>query len=236
MLIRADHKRWAGWLFYPYLGRILRKDFTNFFVVNDIPAIPTDHGLLVTPNHISWWDGFFIDFLMRKMSDRRIHLMMLKEQLARYSFFRFLGAYSIDPGNRKSVLGSLAYTAEILSDPSAFVVMYPQGEIVPQRSTPLNFKQGVLTVLQRVSIPVDVIPIIFLIKPYNERQSEVWCRFGPAVSAKEVGNNLKHYEALCNNQLLRLEESVLRREFRTDLLKGRRLHMRSEEPFGGSPG
>lgn len=222
MMIRAEHRRWAGWLFYPYLNRIFRKDFSHFYVANTMPEIPEESGLLVTPNHISWWDGFFIDYLMRRVSKRRIHLMMLKEQLARFAFFRFLGAYSIDPGHRKSVIESLEYTAEVLRLNDAFAVIYPQGEIVPQRSTPLKFREGLLLSLQKVSTPVHCMPVTFLVKPYNERQPELWCKFGPMVPAAEVRNNFKGYEDLCNSEVLELEEMIVGRDYEQDLLERRR--------------
>lgn len=217
MMIKADHKRWAGWLFFPYLERIFRKDFTNFFISNGMPRIPDDSGLIITPNHISWWDGFFIEYLMRHTTGRRIYLMMLKEQLARYGFFRFLGAYSIDPGNRKEVTESLRYTAEAADRCDAFVVMYPQGEIIPQRSAPLEFKSGLPAVLRLTKGTVSVMPVIFLVKPYNERHPELWCRFGPAISKEKVLKDYKSYEDLCNRQVEELERSILNRDYRTDL-------------------
>ena len=217
MIIRAEHKWWAGRLFYPYLDRIFRKDYSHFYVTNTLPEIPKDSGLLLTPNHISWWDGFFIVYLMRRMTKRRIYLMMLKEQLARFAFFRFLGAYSIDPGHRKSVIESLEYTAEILQQNDSFAVVYPQGEIVPQRSAPLEFREGLLFSLTKVTAPVHCMPVTFLVKPYNERHPELWCRFGPAVPAEKGRNHFKGDEKLCNNEVLELEGMVLARNFEEDL-------------------
>ena len=222
MMIRAEHKRWAGRLFYPYLNRIFRKDYSHFFVTNGMPEIPDDSGLLITPNHISWWDGFFIDYLMRHTSRRRIHLMMLKNQLARVAFFRFLGAYSIDPGHRKSVFETLEYTAEILGRGDSFAVVYPQGEIVPQRSAPLEFREGLLLSLRKVRTPVCCMPVSFLVKPFNERHPEIWCRFGPAVQSAEVLNSFGDYEELCNNEVLELERAILHRTYERDLFERRR--------------
>lgn len=222
MMIRAEHKKWAGWLFYPYMDRIFRKDYTHFFVTNTMPEIPEENGLLITPNHISWWDGFFIDFLMRCSTKRRIHLMMLKSQLARFAFFRFLGAYSIDPGFRKGVLESIDYTAEILGKPDSFVVVYPQGEIVPQRSAPVIFRDGVLLCLRKAESPASCMPVSFLVKPFNERHPEIWCRFGPAVDAGQVMQDMKGYEKLCNDEILRLEEDILQRKYVEDLFARRR--------------
>ena len=221
-MIRADHKRWAELIFDPYLGRILKKDFSHFYISKGMPELPGDTGLLVTPNHISWWDGFFIYHCMKRYSRRKIHLMMLEEQLRQFPFFRYLGAYSIDPGVRKAVRESLEYTKENLVRPDSYTVVYPQGEIVPQDTSPLSFQKGIVHILGSLEKPVAVMPVIFLVKPYNERHPEIWCRFGETHSSDDVQKDLDGYEAAANRELELLQKDILNRRYRGDLLPGKK--------------
>lgn len=221
-MIYADHKWWAPVLFDPYLRRIFKKDYSRFYVSNEMPVIPEERGLLITPNHISWWDGFFIYYCMKHYSSRKIYLMMLEEQLCSIRFFRFMGAYSIDPGYRSRVKESLDYTRKTLMEENSYTVIYPQGEIVPQDTAPLRFQRGIITVLRSLDPPVLLMPVIFLVKPYNERHPEIWCRFGEPRSSDAVCADFAAYEEAANRELEQLQEAVLHRQYVTDLFADRK--------------
>ncbi len=199
-MIRAEHKLWARLIFIPYIYRLLRKHFSNIYLVNEPPQVPENNGLIITPNHFSWWDGFFIDFVMRRYSNRKLHIMMLEEQLKRFWFFRKLGAYSIDVNNKQSISESLQYTREIISDPAHFVVYYPQGEIQPYDKRPLKLKPGLKRVLQNISRPVSVVPAAFRIQYGDQRKPDVYARFTGPLPGETVVNEFNLYESeFCNN-------------------------------------
>lgn len=218
-MIRAEHRWWAPVLFDPYLRKIFRKDHSHFFISNDFPEIPGNAGLLITPNHISWWDGFYIYYCMKHFSRRKIYLMMLREQLAQFQFFRFMGAYSIDPGHRGEVQESLEYTRDTLLEKNSYTVVYPQGEIIPQDTAPLTFQRGILLVLRKLAVPVYIMPVIFLVKPFNERHPEIWCRFGKPHMSDDVLRDFAGYEQAANRELAELQESVLNRIYASDLFQ-----------------
>ena len=109
-MITARHARWAERLFTPYVRRLVRRHFSHYYLVNSMPTIDPAASLLVTPNHISWWDGFLAYVFFRpRLPGRRLHLMMLERELCRYSFFSRLGAFSIDPGEWSHVMETAAY-------------------------------------------------------------------------------------------------------------------------------
>lgn len=61
---------------------------------------------------------------------------MLEEQLSRFWFFRFLGAFSVRK-NSRDIMESLHYATELLQDPENLVLIFPQGAIqVPWVSKP----------------------------------------------------------------------------------------------------
>ena len=102
-MIQASHKKWARRIFNPYCDSLLKRNFSQFLRVNTFPRLSPDLPLIITPNHISWWDGFFIDYLTRKFLNRKGYIMMLEEQLSKYWFFQKIGAFSIDPSNAKRI-------------------------------------------------------------------------------------------------------------------------------------
>ena len=167
-MIKADHKKWARLLFNPYCDSLLKKNFSNFFRVNECPDLFPDLPLIITPNHISWWDGFFIDYLARRFIHRKGYIMMLEEQLSRYWFFKRIGAFSIDPSSTKGIAETVTYARGIINNPQNFLVFYPQGDIEPYEMRPLSLKRGLQFFIKRTP-EVQVIQLGFKIEYYNKK-------------------------------------------------------------------
>ncbi len=207
-MIQAEHKKLAHWLFDLYLNRILRNDFSDFFLLGDIPALNTGRGLIITPNHFSWWDGFFIYFLMKKYSSRKIYIMMLEEQLKKYSFFKKLGAFSINQRNPKSIIETINYAASLISSDS-YLVTYLQGEIEPYEKRPLKVKEGLVKILEKVKPDTDVLPVMFKIHHSVQRKPVVYSMFGTSISAENVKNYFDDYSEYFNDLVIKLDREFL---------------------------
>ena len=141
-MIEAEHNKWARFIFNPYINHLLKTNFSSFYFVNKLPPIDESAGLIVTPNHFSWWDGFIIDFIARKLIRRKIHIMMLEDQLKKYWFFKKVGAYSVNLSNPVSITRTLRYTNDVLKSPQNFVVLYPQGKIQSFNEKNIIVKEG----------------------------------------------------------------------------------------------
>lgn len=191
-MIKAEHKKWTHFVFNIYLNHIIRKDFQDFFLIGDIPELDNQKGLIITPNHFSWWDGFFIYYLMKKFSSRNIYIMMLEEQLMRYSFFKKLGAFSINKQNPKGIIESINYASTIISSKN-YLVTYPQGEIEPYEKRPLAVKKGLIRIIDKTKIQTDVLPIAFKIHHSDQRKPFLYATFGKSIASTEVQNNFKLY-------------------------------------------
>lgn len=216
-MIKADHKKWARAIFNPYLNLLLKKNFSNFYLANEFPQIPEECSLIITPNHISWWDGFFIDFLIRKKSKRRIYLMMLEEQLNIYKFFKNVGAFSISPGKVSSVHESLNYTKRIISDPANAAVIYPQGEIEIYEKRPLNIKKGLKLILSGEDENVIVIPVGFRIQHYDKKHPALLARFADPLTLIEVVKNMENYKYRFTENLDLLTQAASNKTFIEDI-------------------
>ena len=114
-MIRARHRLWADIIFQPYLTWLFKRNFHEIQVLGTPPKIPDDLPVLLLPNHSTWWDGFFVYLLNKKIFHRTAYLMMLEKQLSKYKFFTKIGAYSIEPEKRRSIIESLEYTVQLLN-------------------------------------------------------------------------------------------------------------------------
>jgi 1-acyl-sn-glycerol-3-phosphate acyltransferase len=170
MIIKARHH----WFYYPfftwYSRRMPRRDFSRVKLHQHVK----DSGkpILMIGNHVSWWDGFLAHYINLELFHRRIHIMMLEEQLEKRMFLNKTGAYSIKKGAR-SALESLQYTAEILSDPGNMVVLYPQGSIHSITDLPVRFEKGWYRVFSYLSEPIQVTFYISLFDYFSSRKPEL---------------------------------------------------------------
>lgn len=187
-MIKANKKKWAEILFDNYLNKLLKKYFDNFIMIGNSPSINENKSLMILPNHFSWWDGFFIYKVTKKITSKKFHIMMLEDQLKRYWFFNKLGAYSINQNNPKSVLKSLNYSIELLNDNSNLIVIYPQGEIQPQEEKQIKFNKGVNYICEKSNIDFQILPIGFRIFYSNKKLPFVLYRFGEIFSSNDVKN------------------------------------------------
>jgi 1-acyl-sn-glycerol-3-phosphate acyltransferase len=219
-MIRAAPHPVAQRIFHGYIFRELKKNFQAFYMLNEFPAIPEDRRLLITPNHFSWWDGFFIDYLCTRLLKRQIYLMMLEEQLQRYWYFKMFGAYSIDPGNIPSVIETLQYTIEPLMDPANYVVMYPQGVLEPSDKRPIVLKRGGLRyVITHAPHPVLIFPIGFRITYYDEKHPEISVRMGEIIESQAVKKNFNHFKKQFIHNIEELDKGTFERRFIRDLFQ-----------------
>jgi len=144
-MIKAAHHWFYTFFFYRYILYILKKDFKRIEIEGYWPK--SDRAALMIGNHISWWDGFWALYLNKKIVKKRLHVMMLEEQLKQRGFMSKLGGFSINPGTR-SVVESLNYATELLSDPTNLLLLYPQGKLFSMHQPQNNFEPGVERILK----------------------------------------------------------------------------------------
>ena len=177
-MIRAQHRFWADFIFQPYLMQLFKRHFHKIQLLGTLPEIPAHLPLLLLPNHSTWWDGFFVYLLNKRIFRRTAYLMMLEAQLSKYRFFAKIGAYSIEPTHRRGIFESLAYTVELLKRETPLVSIFPQGELLPWHTRPLGYKRGVEWILREYGKPVAVLPLAIRTEFLGEKRPEVFFLFG----------------------------------------------------------
>lgn len=214
-MITSKNNPVARLIFNKYLNRLLKNNFSNFYLCNEFPKLTSNESVLFTPNHFSWWDGFFIDYVIRKETTLDLRIMMLEEQLKKYWFFKYVGAFSIDQKNPIAIKDSINYTRKLLSQKNIALIVYPQGEIEPFDKRPLSIKKGISFILKN-SNDISVIPVAFNIRFSEQKLPSIYLRIGAALSSKFILNDFSIFENAFYENLNLLSESIISRNFRKD--------------------
>ena len=204
-MIKAEHSSFARIIFNPYINHLLKSNFHSFYLLNDLPQVDKSAGLIITPNHFSWWDGFFIDYISQKLLNRKMFLMMLEDQLRKYWFFKKVGAYSINQNNPRSIAETINYTKQVLSSGNNFVVIYPQGEIQSVFENNIIIKDGLKKIIEIKDRELFVLPVSIKIEYGNQSKPEIIVRFGKLLNADAIRDdfNLFKDEFLSNLEILK---------------------------------
>jgi len=145
MILRAKH----NFLIYPFFKLysvwIIKRHFGVIKVLGKFQE--KNLPIFLISNHISWWDGFWSMYLNVKVFKRKFHFMMLEEQLRKFWFFNYTGGYSVNKKS-KSIIETINYTNELLTDPSNMVLIYPQGEIITMHQQSFQFEKGIKRILK----------------------------------------------------------------------------------------
>lgn len=218
-MIKAEHSKLARYISTIYINNILKKSFSHFYIVNDIPELPSDKAVLLTSNHISWWDGFFLDLLNRRFFKRMAYIMILEEQLKKYSFFKKIGGFSINPVSKTDLKESLNYASELLMNKKNLAIIFPEGELRPFDIKDNPIKKGVLSLSKNITNPFAVLIIAIKISFYNERLPEVYISFGPVMDSEKLKNNFVEYKQSFFKNITAVHNASINRIFLKDLFQ-----------------
>jgi 1-acyl-sn-glycerol-3-phosphate acyltransferase len=178
MIIKSKH----NFIIYPYF-RIytifkIWKNFRRVVISGEL----RDKNLpvLLLSNHISWWDGIWVMYLNIKYFNRKFHFMMLEDQIKKFWITNQVGGYSVRKGSR-SIIETLKYTNEILSDKRNLVLVFPQGEIQSLYNGVIKFEKGIEKILKNNSGKIQVFLIANLVDYFSEEKPTLFIYF------KELG-------------------------------------------------
>ena len=149
------------------------------------PVPASDAPCLLIGNHSAWWDAH----LPMAANETRWHLdgyvMVEDTQLARYQFFRAIGAFSVNRRDGRSALESLNCAAKLLSEaPRRLVLIFPQGEILANDHRPLTFFNGSGHIVKKVVAQRGVCAVYPMALRYEflgEQKPDAFISVGPAL-------------------------------------------------------
>lgn len=200
---------WAGFelLFLPWMHH--RLDGVHVRGEENTAWLP-DLPLLLVANHVSWWDGFLLREVHRRIRpDAPLHVVMSGRELRRNPLFRWMGAVPLGDGPLAARQLLLDLQARRHARHDAVFGFFPQGRIWPSHRRPLGFRRGATWLATRLA-PIAVVPVGLHLEPLT--------RPGPAAFVSVGRPRIVRAESTVGE----LEDSVTR--LVDDLLRWVRRH------------
>ena len=180
-----------------YLG--IRYRFSFHKMIIDLSQVENkinpERPVLLIANHSSWWDGFFVYEVYKKLKARTdFKIVMLESELKKFPFFRLCGAVGLVRQNQDH---NQKIFQQLKND---FVCFFPQGQLGPQGLRPLIFKKGIEDLI-RIMHPVQILTIAIHIEPFQFMK--------PTVLIKAGSVTFSENEVVSANSLAALTEKNL---------------------------
>lgn len=185
MRTRYSARAWAGFelVFRPWMGRRLDGIHVRGLAGADPAAgLP----ILLLANHVSWWDGFLLREVHRRLRpEAPLHVVMRADELRRVPIFRWLGAVPLDssPMAARALRNDLRSRIADRSD--AVIGYFPQGRISSAHRRPLGFRRGAAWLAAGVA-PVVVVPVGLHLEPLTRPGPAAFVSVGPPVVVRDA--------------------------------------------------
>lgn len=176
-MLEAKKGAWFERIFSIYNRNLLRRRFHSLHVSgldylrNKTPAT----SLIIYANHSSWWDGLVLFEILRRF-DFENYIMMEEKQLRKLFLFRKLGAFSVIRENPREAVRSINYAARLLIENSnRIVIIFPQGEILPNDVRPLYFYNGLARIAEKVG-KCELLPVALRFEFVGNFKPEIYVK------------------------------------------------------------
>jgi len=134
--------------------------------------------IIFCATHSGWWDGHMAYILNKRVFRRDAYLMMEEAQLARYSFFTWVGAFGVDKHNARNALESVRYITPIVSErPNSALWIFPQGEMSHPDARPIRAYGGAANIARRLG-DCALIPVAFRYDFLREQAPDAFANVG----------------------------------------------------------
>lgn len=165
-MLRPRKSPWITKFFSWYLEYIIRKDFSDY--TYNYLEVQKSEAILVLANHFSWWDGFLLFHINKKVLKKDFHVLVNEEDYKRHWYLKYLGAFAAEKKS-KDVMDTLMYAGELLSNPENMVLIFPQGKLSTTYVNSITFEKGVMQVINASKKKIQVVFSTTLIR-YTKRK------------------------------------------------------------------
>ena len=192
------HNDTVRWFWDRYLRWKYQRSFAavHFNLTGALGRLDPGIPVILVPNHISWWDGFFcFEVQHRLRPGSGIFSLMLESELKKFPILRKIGCFGIEPGNAASVRRAFGQFRDLVAANSyRTLTFFPQGEISPLRRRPLGFRRGIETLVQ-ISGRVQYVPVAIHIEPLNHEKPTAFIYAGAPIDSGTTETTYKTLEA-----------------------------------------
>jgi 1-acyl-sn-glycerol-3-phosphate acyltransferase len=163
-----------------------------------LPGMP----IVLVANHTSWWDGFLLRDVQRRLRPRApFHVVMREDELRRHPAFRLMGALPLRAGSLSSTRALVRSVRAISArHRDAVFAWFPQGAIWPSGRRPLGFRRGIELIVDAAS-PCWIVPVGLHIEPLNRSAPTAFIAPGPALAAPGTAVGATQLEAAVTARL-----------------------------------
>lgn len=194
-MLKARHH----FLIYPFFQRyttyLLKRKFHAIHIVGDF--IDQGKPILLIANHVSWWDGFWAMYLKLKILKRKFYFMMREDQLLKFRFFNYTGAFSVNKKSREMV-ESLQYASSLLENSQNMLLIYPQGKIHSLYDADVVFEQGIERILHAKENKIHVVFSANLVDYFSQPKPSLFMYVGTYNGAFSLPELQSAYRAFYN--------------------------------------
>ena len=152
-----------------YFGYIFKKDFSKLSYTK--LAIKDDEAVLVLANRFSWWDGFMLFQLNKKVFKKQFNVLVTSSDYQQIKYLKYFGAFAPE-SKGKDVMSTLQYAGALLDDPKNLVLIFPQGKIRSSHSRSISFEKGVIQVINASKKKFQVVFSVILTDYLNKQKPE----------------------------------------------------------------
>ncbi len=195
-----------------YLLSTVRGHFADVRVHLEQAVLPMPTIFFAT--HQSWWDGHLILALSRFLK-LEFRVLMLEENLKKYGFLRYAGAFGVNRASVASVRAALRYSrSQLEAEIPRAVLLFPSGEIMSPFARPLVFESGLASLVlmcQKAKVKVQVCPIAMRLEHGLEARPSAFIRLGASFdfSANSVSSLTQVLSTELTLQTDRLHQDLL---------------------------
>lgn len=155
-----------------YIKNAVSKDFSSF-TFNNV-EINASKSILLLANHFSWWDGFLMFRLNKRLFKKKFHVLVNEENYNKVFFLKYLGAFPIKKHSR-SALESLEHAGRLLNDPENLVLIFPQGKLYSNHATSVVFEKGLLNVINSSDKTFQYVLSATFVDYFDKRKPAISC-------------------------------------------------------------
>ena len=152
-----------------YFNFIFKTDFSSFRYTE--LTIKQDEAVLIMANRFSWWDGFMLYRLNKKVFKKQFHVLVTRDDYQDINYLKYFGAFAPE-SKGKDLITTLNYAGSLLDDPKNLVLIFPQGKMHSSHATSINFEKGVLQVINASKKKFQVVFSVILTDYFNHRKPQ----------------------------------------------------------------
>ena len=169
--------------FRPYMKRCL-----NNIYVRGKGHVPQNTTVLILANHVSWWDGFLLREIHRRIDKDAPYWSLARQKLLEDNpFLAHIGVVGFDESSTASLRKLKAFIESRSLAQGEWFVLYPQGEIWPSTLRPLGFRKGAAWMASLLK-NATTLPVGIHLEALNQRKPSAFISIGqPVVDAATIG-------------------------------------------------